>query len=279
MKKKLIITGSVLAVLVLLCGLFIFIGYQKFMSVDAVEYDPELEILLGGGGNSIILTSEDGKQALVVDTKMGSAAKKMRKSVKAGQVTVVNTHFHGDHTGGNALYPNAKLIAGAYTKEQWAAMTKNGRYPDETLKPGEETALQIGSETVCIRNMGNAHTLNDVVVYLEKRKLLVTGDIVFLDKHPVLFTQNGCRVMSWVNVLDSLYNRYEIKALVPGHGTVSDRNALLAMKEYFTSISGAINDPQKLSALRKKYKNYSSVPGLSGFDKTVAFIKNEQGSK
>ena len=275
MKKTLIIAGSIFALLVLLCGVFIFIGYRNFMTVDTVEYDPDLEILLGGGGNSIILTAEDGSRALVVDTKMGGAAKAMRKKVKAKEVIVVNTHGHQDHVGGNGLYPDAKLIAGAYTKEQWAAMAKNSRYPDETVKTGEEKMLQVGSETVHIRNMGTAHTSNDVVVYLEKRKLLVTGDIVFLNKHPVLFASGGCSVASWVNVLDSLYNRYEIKALVPGHGTVSDKNALVTMKEYFTSIRSAIGDDRKLAALREKYKKYSFFPGMSGFDKTVEFIKAE----
>jgi cyclase len=275
-KRNFVIAGVISAALIVLAGLFIFLGYQKFMSIDAVEYDPYCEVLLGGGGNSVILTSEDGSEALVVDTKMGPAAEKMRKKVKAGALTVVNTHFHGDHTGGNALYSTAKLIAGAYSKELWTTITKNGRYPDKTLKPGEEMVLQIGSETVHVRNMGAAHSANDVIVYLEKRKLLVTGDIVFLKMHPVLFTQGGCRVASWINVLDSLFNRYEIKALVPGHGSVSDKNALINMKEYFTSISSAINDPQKLSALREKYKKYSSVPGMSGFGKTVEFIKNEK---
>ena len=279
MKRNFIIAGAVSAALIVLAGLFIFLGYQKFMSVDALEYDPYCEILLGGGGNSVILTSEDGSAALVVDTKMGPAAKKTRKSVKAGALTVVNTHFHGDHTGGNALFSNARLIAGAYTKEQWATMTKNGRYPAVTLKPGEEMVLQIGSETVHVRNMGAAHSSNDVVLYLEKRKLLVTGDIVFLKRHPVLFARGGCRVASWINVLDSLYNRYEIKALVPGHGAVSDRNALLTMKEYFVSIRDAVNDPQKLFALREKYKKYSSVPGMASFDKTVKFIRDENSCR
>jgi glyoxylase-like metal-dependent hydrolase (beta-lactamase superfamily II) len=278
MKKKLIIAGSIFALLVLLCGVFIFVGYQKFMSVEAIEYDPELEILIGGGGNSIILTAEDGFQALVVDTKMGSAAKQMsrRLNPKIRQITIVNTHFHADHIGGNALYPGAKLIAGEYPKEQWATMTKNGRYPDKTVKPGEEEVMTVGSETVHIRNMGNAHTTNDCIVYLEKRKLLVTGDIIFLNRHPVLFAQNGCNVASWINVLDTLYNRYEIKTLVPGHGGVSDKNALVTMKEYFASIRGAIGDEQKLAALRGKYRKYTSFPGMSGFDKTVEFIKNEK---
>ncbi len=279
MKKTLIITSAVVGAIVIVCGLFIFIGYQKFMSIDAVEYDPELEILFGGGGNSIILTAEDGLTAFVVDTKMGSAAKAMRKKVKVKGILVINTHAHQDHIGGNGLYPDAKLIAGAYTKEQWESGAGKSRYPDETIKPGEEKILRIGSEIVHIRNMGNAHTSNDVVVYLEKRKLLVTGDIVFLNKHPVLFAKSGCKVASWVNVLDSLYNRYDIKALVPGHGDVSDKNALISMRDYFTDIRDAVGDASKLAVLKKKYKAYSSVPGMSSFEKTIAFIKNEQGNK
>jgi cyclase len=280
MKKVFIIAGSILAVLLLLAVLFISLGYHKFMSVEAVEYDPELEILIGGGGNSIILTSEDGATALVVDTKMGPAAKEMRKKVMAKkEIIVVNTHVHRDHVGGNALYAGATIIAGAYSKEQWASLAGKNRYPDSTVNVGEEKVLRVGSETVHIRNTGQAHTWNDAVVYLEKRKLLVTGDIVFLGRHPVLFAQGGSNVASWINVLDSLYNRYEIKTLVPGHGAVSDKSALLNMREYFAAIRDAIDDPQRLSSLREKYKEYSSVPGMSGFGKTVEFIRNEKRRK
>jgi glyoxylase-like metal-dependent hydrolase (beta-lactamase superfamily II) len=279
MKKKTLFIAGVPLLVIVVCGLFMSIGYQKFMSLDAVEYDPELEILLGGGGNSIVLTSEDGAKALVVDTKMGSAAKKMSRRVKAKEIVVVNTHCHHDHIGGNARYPNAKIIAGAYTKEAWAKAAGKSRYPDETVNVGEEKIVQVGSEAVHIRNMGQAHTSNDVVVYLEKRKMLVAGDVVFIKIHPVLFGRSGCSVASWIGVLDSLCNRYEIRALVPGHGGVSDKNALLTMKEYFTSIGNALADPQKLAALKKKYNNYSSVPGMSGFGKTVAFVESERNGK
>lgn len=279
MKKTVLITSAVVGAIVIVCGVFIFIGYQKYMSIEAVEYDPYCEILIGGGGNAVILTAEDGQKALVVDTKMGSAAKKMRKRVKAKEIIVVNTHLHADHTGGNALYPDATIVAGAYAKEQWERLAGKNGYPDETLRPGEEKILGVGSETVHIRNMGKAHTSNDVVVYCEKRKLLVAGDIVFLGMHPVLFAQNGCSAASWVSVCDSLYGRYEIKTLVPGHGGISDKNALLAMKEYFTSIMAASGDPQKLAVLRQKYRRYSSVPGISSFEKTMTFLRNEQGNK
>jgi cyclase len=236
-----------------------------------------LTVYLGGGGNSIVLTSEDGSQALVVDTKMRSAAKKLRDEVKAAEITIVNTHAHYDHTGGNALYPSAKIISGAYTNEQWDNDSKKtSRYPDLALKPGEEKVIKLGSETVRIRNMGRAHTWNDVVVYCEKRKILVTGDLVFIDMHPALYTKSGANVASWIGVLDSLASRYKIKTLIPGHGKISDQTALAVMKDYFVSIGDAIGKPDKQAELKKKYKDYFTLPGIFSFRNTTKFIEKEK---
>ena len=276
MKKILIIAGAIVLVVVVVTVFLGWQGFRNFMAVETVQPDPQLKILLGGGGNSIVLTSEDGLHALIVDTKMAGAAKTLRNCVSAGDVTIVNTHFHADHTGGNRLYPGATLIAGAYSQEQWKNGAGKNRYPDETVKPGEEKVLQIGSETVHVRNMGRAHTWDDVVVYLEKRKLLATGDIIFLDRHPVLFAGSGASVASWTAVLDTLQSLYDVTTLVPGHGRVSDKGAIAWMKEYFTSARDAIGDPQKQAALKEKYKYLFSLPGMSGLEKTIQFIEKER---
>ena len=276
MKKNLIIAGCIIVVAICVAGVSFHKMFRKFMAVETVRYDPQLTIYLGGGGNSIVLTSEDGSKALVVDTKMGGAAKKLRDEVKAKEIIVVNTHLHRDHIGGNMLYPDAKIISGAYTREQWKSNANNNRYPDETVKPNEEIVEKIGTETVHIRNMGQAHTWNDIVVYCENRKLLVTGDILFISMHPVLFTKTGANVASWVTILDSLNNRYQAKAVVPGHGKVSDQGALMTMKDYFVSIGDAIGSPEKQAALKQKYRAYFKVPGMSGLEKTLAFIENER---
>jgi glyoxylase-like metal-dependent hydrolase (beta-lactamase superfamily II) len=275
MKKILKIGGLVLAILIVAGGVLTWVGYHNFMAIEVVHYDPQLKIVLGGGGNSIVLSSIDGARALVVDTKMGNAAKKLKAEVAAGEITIVNTHAHADHASGNILYPTAHVIAGAYTKEQWADAAGKNRYPDETVPMGREKILRFDSETVHLRNMGAAHTTNDVVVYLEKRKLLVTGDIVFASRHPVLFAQSGCNVGAWIRALDTLYNGFEVAVLVPGHGPVGDQKAIAGMKEYFVSIRDAIGNREKLDELKRKYANYASLPALASFDKTVAFIANE----
>jgi glyoxylase-like metal-dependent hydrolase (beta-lactamase superfamily II) len=275
MKKILKIGGLVLGLIVLAVVIFGWHAFGKMMETETIRYDAQLTIVLGGGGNSIVLTSEDGKQGLVVDTKMAGAAKKLRKMVTASDITVINTHFHRDHLGGNNLYPSARVIAGAYTQEQWKQMAGKNRYPDETIQIGQEKVMTIGSETVHVRNMGRAHTWDDVVVYLEKRKMLVTGDILFLEKHPVLFASGGANIASWMPVLDTLQKLYDIKTVVPGHGPVSDKNSLAGLKDYFAGAVDAASHPEKRAAFREKYKALSSMPGMSGSDKTISFIEKE----
>jgi len=279
MKKVLLIVVLLIVVIIAVGGFYFWKIYQQFGKVETVQLDPQLTVYLGGGGNSIVLTSEDGSKALVVDTKMRSAAKKLRDEVKASQIIIVNTHAHYDHTGGNALYPPAEIISGAYTKEQWDDDSrKTSRYPDVVLKPGEEKVIKIGSETVRIRNMGRAHTWNDVVVYCEKRQLLVAGDLVFIDMHAALHAKSGANVASWIGVLDSLSKKYKIKTLIPGHGKISDQTALAVMKDYFVSIGDAIGKPDKQAELKKKYKDYFSLPGIFSFRNTTKFIEKERKS-
>jgi cyclase len=279
MKKVLLIVVLLIVVIIAVGGFYFWKIYQQFGKVETVQLDPQLTVYLGGGGNSIVLTSEDGSQALVVDTKMKGAAKRLRDEVKASQIIIVNTHAHYDHTGGNALYPTAEIISGAYTKEQWDDDSrKTSRYPDVVLKPSEEKVIKIGSETVHIRNMGRAHTWNDVVVYCEKRQLLVAGDLVLLDMHAALHAKSGANVASWIGVLDSLSKKYKIKTLIPGHGKISDQTALAVMKDYFVSIGDAIGKPDKQAELKKKYKDYFTIPGIFSFGNTTKFIEKERKS-
>lgn len=279
MKKILTITGILLLTLILTCGIA-FLGFQKSMGkTKTVQIDDHLLVIEGGGGNSIILTSEDGSRALVVDTKMGGAAKKLAARVAAKEELVVNTHLHMDHTGGNRLFPDAAIIAGAYTRDQWKALGKNTRYPDILIQPGQDTAIAIGSETVHLRNLGGAHSWDDLVVYLEKRKFLMTGDLVFNHMHPAMFVQGGSSVRSWIAALDTLITAYEVDRVLPGHGALSDKKVLLEMKDYFVSISDAVGDPAKLSAAKERFNDYHGIPMLTGFGKVVSFIEKEGTGK
>ena len=114
-----------------------------------------------------------------------------------------------------------------------------------------------------------------MIVYLDNRKLLVTGDLIFNGWHPALLKSDGCSVQGWIDALTRLIEEYDIDTVIPGHGPISDRQALLNQREYFVSIGEAIGNEVRLKELKKKYENYTSLPMASGFDKTRRFIEEE----
>ncbi|MCD4814503.1 MBL fold metallo-hydrolase [bacterium] len=280
MKKKIALWSITGLVVLILTGIGI-VGWkmQPLLVCKAEPLNEQLQIFIGGGGNSIVLISADKQKVLVVDTKMGMWSKQLKaycdQVAPDADVMVVNTHYHSDHIKGNVLFPQAQLIAGDYTDTFWQSHAGT-RLPDERITVGEETVLVLGEETVHIRNMGQAHTRHDTVVYLEKRKLLVTGDLVFNGWHPAMFETAGSHVDKWILVLDDLIARYAVEILVPGHGPVTDGSGLLKQREYFVSLRDAADDPEKLVQLKKKYKEFFTLPFMTGFEKTLKFIRAER---
>jgi cyclase len=247
------------------------------MASPKIQVDDTLAIYPGGGCNSVVLTSEDGKEVLIVDTKWFQSAKELRAVIKAPTITIINTHFHLDHARGNKLYPSASVISGETNWKQWDIDTGHSKRPDTALKPGEKINLQMDDETIVATAMGKAHSINDVVVYFKKRKLLAVGDLVFIDMHPVLLDTNS-NVACWRRTLDTLETDFEIEKLVPGHGKTADRDSIADMRHYFSSIADAIGNPDELSKLRQVYKSYRTFPVLAGFKRTVSYLRKEMKS-
>lgn len=279
MKKVLLIVGFIIMVSMAAGGCYFWKSYQNYMNVNAVEIDPLFTVYLGSG-NSVVLTSPDKQTALIVDTKMRGAAESLRQNVKAKNITIVNTHVHLDHLGGNSLYPEATIIAGEYSRDMWNEESGGAsRYPDIVLKPGEEEVLRIGDETVHIVNVGQAHTFSDVVVYMERRKLLVVGDLAVNNMHPPLVAKSGTDVPLWIETLNALSEKYVIKTLVPGHGDIAGRQLLADMRAYFIAVQNALGNETKIATLKEKFKDYESVPFAFSINDTLNFIEQQQKAR
>lgn len=245
--------------------------------IKEVKFDDHLTIYTGGGCNSAVLCSEDGQKAVIVDTKYFKGAKKLREEVRAKDITILNTHFHMDHARGNRLYPGAYVISGKINAWwQWDFDTAFSRRPDKVLEPGQETVVNIDREKVHMLSMGRAHSLNDSIVYFENRKLLMAGDLIWGHIHPVLIP--GSNIAMWRKALKILENKYEFHTLVPGHGDLAGKNAVLEMEEYFNSIAVADGDKHELKRLKEKFKGYDKFPIFAGVDRVAALIKRENNA-
>jgi cyclase len=145
--------------------------------------------------------------------------------------TLLNTHHHGDHTFGNALFPTATIVAHERARAEAIAFGparelpfwENPEWGQLPLEPPfltftEEIALHAGDLRVTVRHVGTpAHTTNDVLAWIPDRSVLFCGDLVFNGGTPFLLMGSvaGC-----VEALEKVVLPLGARITVPGHGPV-----------------------------------------------------------
>jgi cyclase len=278
-RRVLYVIGALIAVAAVL-AIAAWVKLRPVMAESITKVDDNLWVFMGGGGNSVVLLSQARDQALVVDTKTGGGARRL-KALVAEQapnavVTIVNTHAHSDHTGGNGLFAGARVITGECDSAQWEKLSGGVAPPAETIAPDHGRLLRIGDEYVEIRGMGAAHSFNDVIVYLHNRKMLVAGDIVFNQMHPVVFTMAGADTRRWQEALTTLLREYEIHTAVPGHGPVGGWEIIMAQRDYFRLIRESLDNPKELAVVERAYRASFSVPVVLTFRRVVKHMRGER---
>lgn len=120
---------------------------------------------------------------------------------------LVNTHHHGDHTGGNVAFRGVvgSVVAHA-TAAEHMRRPPGGQPPEDQLYPdvtfAEAWSADVGDETVTARHYGRAHTSGDVTVTFERANVVHMGDLVFHRRHPVVDRAAGATLAGWMQVLD-----------------------------------------------------------------------------
>jgi cyclase len=150
-------------------------------------------MLEGQGGNITLAVGTDG--IIMVDTEFAQLSEKIKAAIKAISPLpikyVINTHFHGDHTGGNENFQNdgAIVLAQDNVRVRLAAGTTNGTsgakilpagpgaLPKQTYIGGTMT-LEVGGRKALLMHVNNAHTDGDTLVYFADANVLCTGDVM-----------------------------------------------------------------------------------------------------
>ena len=134
--------------------------------------------------------------------------------------------------------------------------------------------LDLGNEKVDLYNMGQAHTFDDLVVYLKNRKILFTGDLVFNHMNPVLKKESGANVDKWIGALKTIVTKWDINQLVPGHGKIDGKELAYSLIQYFNDMKECAANTDKQKELTIKYKDWFTMPFMASTDKTIDYIKN-----
>ncbi len=172
----------------------------------------------------------DSGASLLVDTlfdlkltgEMLAAMRAAEPKATAQIDALVNTHSNGDHTFGNQLVGGAEIIASKACAEE---MIHDG---------GAQrlAAIRVGTKTVRLIQVGPAHTRGDVLVYVPADRVLFTGDMLFIEGHPVIWAGP---VGNWIKACQLMLD-LEVETIVPGHGPLTDKKGVAAVKGYFEYI-------------------------------------------
>jgi cyclase len=262
-----------IALLLVIAIVVIYPTYRFYFSKKTIQVDDKLTIIKGGGGNSGLLVTDSA--IVVIDTKMAGPAKKLYDLAKekAGKkpIIVINTHFHGDHSNGNYLYIGCKKYIGAYETAFLEAKMKKENRPD--ILVSDSLVLDFGDEKIFLYDLGQAHTFNDLAVYLANRKILFAGDVVFNRIHPALFRKEGTDINKWMIVLERVISQWEIQTLVPGHGLPGGKELAIQMKQYFADMKMAAADPAIEKEMISKYYDWTRISGMTSGENTIQFLK------
>jgi glyoxylase-like metal-dependent hydrolase (beta-lactamase superfamily II) len=215
----------------------------------------------GQGGTIGYHISKNG--VVVVDAQMPATAKICLDGINerdGGRMIdiLVNTHHHGDHTGGNPVFRGSvkKILAHANVPElQRAAAARQAAARPDAPPPevvvanatfGTAWEEDVGSDRMALRYYGPAHTSGDAVVTFVKANVVHMGDLVFNRVHPYIDRPAGASIVNWITVLErTVADHKKDTAYIFGHGSpkfgvTGSRADLLYMRDYLTALLGFV---------------------------------------
>ena len=238
----------------------------------------DLHVIVGSGGNVAVLTTEEG--VVLVDDKFAPNVPQILAKVKSLSDKpikyILNTHHHGDHTGGNqVLLASSEIIAHNNAR---ANIIKNSMPGLPRIGFADQAAVTLGGKEVHARHFGAGHTNGDAVMYFPAHKVIHTGDL-FVRGTPFIDYANGGSSDAWIKTLDGIL-ALDFETIIPGHGPISKREDLIKFKNDFETVRGRVREltrqgkgKDEVAALLK----VTDLPGWSigGFTRSLPGLYDE----
>jgi glyoxylase-like metal-dependent hydrolase (beta-lactamase superfamily II) len=197
-----------------------------------------ITVISGTPGNVVALSSSDG--IVLVDSGSSAAAKAVRASLAGANVhALINTHYHSDQTGGNALFGaagtsiHAHLITRQWlatdyyvpAEDHWVKAQPAVAWPTKTFR--EKSEMQAGAERIECGYLLEAHTRGDIYVFFRDSNVLAVGDVASPLRDPALDWYAGGWIGGRVDAMDELLKLANDETrIVPAYGPVMTRTQL-----------------------------------------------------
>ena len=273
------------------CALLIG-GAQAQQNFDKVEIkteklSPTTFVLFGAGGNVGVSVGEDA--LFIIDDQYAPVSPKILAALK--QLSdkpikfVLNTHWHGDHTGGNenmgkggALIVAHDNVRKRMSTEQFIALFKSKVPPSPKVALpvvtfSTDVTFHINGDEVYGFHVPKAHTDGDTVVHFKKSNVIHMGDVFFNGWYPFIDVSSGGSPEGVIAAADRVLAMSDDNTkIIPGHGPVAGKGDLKAYRDMLASVSGRVKALMKEG---KKLDEIKAAKPSAEFDEKwgKAFIK------
>jgi cyclase len=258
----------------------------------------EIGIFTEKGGTIAFYLSKEG--AVVVDSQFPDSVQHLidelkKKSEKPFRL-LINTHHHGDHSGGNiafkGLVPHVLAHANSKINQQQSAVKQKTEekqlYPDQTYT--ETWCERIGREKICLHHFGAAHTNGDSFIHFTRADIVHVGDLVFNRRHPYVDKSAGADISSWIQVLDKAEKAFSKKTIfVCGHAAqgfdvLLKTDDLKAFGDYLGNVLKFTEAEIKAGKTKEEILKATEIPGSpewkgSGIDRPLGAAYTELTEK
>jgi glyoxylase-like metal-dependent hydrolase (beta-lactamase superfamily II) len=269
-------------------------GQQQDFSqvqIKATKVAGNVYMLEGSGGNIGVSVGTDG--ILIVDDQFAPLADKIRAALKGlnqGKLRfILNTHWHGDHTGGNVVFgPEAPIIAHDNVRKRLSTEQKSEVFkrttpasPKEALPVitfDQSLSVHFNGEEIRVIHYPQGHTDGDSVIFFTNSNVVHLGDDFFAGRFPFVDLESGGSIEGLIKNIGEIIGKIPVDAkLIPGHGplsTVDDLKSYHRMLQQTTDIvrqkmtAGKTLEQIKSEGLPDEWK-----PWGTGFIKTDLWIE------
>jgi len=261
------------------------VGLVLMLGVPAVAQQPDFSkveitvtkvagtvyMLRGSGGNIGVSAGEDG--IVIVDDQFAPLAPKIRAALKT--ITdkpikfIVNTHFHGDHVGGNVEFgKDGPIIAHENVRKRLqTGTTRAGQStspaPKEALPVitfNDRATIHINGEDIRAIHMPHGHTDGDAVIWFTQSNVVHMGDDFFNGTFPFVDTDDGGTVRGMLLNLEAILAQIrDDTKVIPGHGPLGDKAALRAFAEMIRDSSAAVDAAMRSGKTLEQIKQQKVV--------------------
>jgi len=253
------------SVLVVTGGVFLAWTQQQAPPLKMEPVKANLHMIVGSGGNVGVLVTSDG--VVMIDDKFERNVPEMLERI--GEATdkpvryIVNTHHHGDHSGGNAALIKEKGVTVTAHENARANMVRGNQPGRPQIVYSEQASVIAGGEEVRVMYFGAGHTNGDSVVFFPRLGVVHMGDL-FVGGAPFIDYANGGSALEWDETLNAVL-QMEFSTVIPGHGPVSTREDLVEWKDKFETYRERIGDMARAGKTAEEIQAEADLSDLEGW--------------